>query len=160
VFEALLKGASELSHQLRQQALVMLSRREYSRAELAQRLGRHEGAGPLLATLLDRLQEQGLQSDLRFAENLLRSRISRGQGPVRIVQEMRLKGVDEQIQEALLDACEQDWFELARTVRARRFGLALPCNMRAQAKQWRFLTYRGFTQEQLRYAMETSEPEF
>ncbi|MFT6914290.1 MAG: regulatory protein [Motiliproteus sp.] len=159
VIEGDVEAGAELIHELRQRALVMLSRREYSRAELVQRLKRIEGAAPLLPALLDLLQEQGLQSDLRYAEMLLRTRISRGQGPQRIVQEWRLKGVDKQLQEALLDGCEQDWFELARTVRVQRFGLALPCNLRAQAKQWRFLTYRGFTQEQLRYAMQPPEPE-
>lgn len=148
---------NELIAQLRQSALVMLSRREYSRTELEQRLGRHEGAAPLLAELLERLREQGLQSDERFAESLLRSRISQGKGPLRIAQEWRHKGVAEAIQEALLSGCEQDWFALARSVRERRFGLDIPEDPRMQAKQWRFLVYRGFSQDQTRYALSAVE---
>ncbi|MEH6822943.1 MAG: regulatory protein RecX [Motiliproteus sp.] len=152
--------SDELMHQLRQSALMMLSRREYSRAELVQRLGRLEGAERVLTAVLDQLLQQGLQSDLRYAESLLRSRVSRGQGPVRIVQELRHKGVDASISDAVLSGCEQDWFELARTVRQRRFGLDVPEDNRAQAKQWRFLLYRGFTQEQLRYAMSAEEADY
>lgn len=149
----------ELVAQLRQSALVMLSRREYSRAELEQRLGRQEGAAPLLEEVLERLREQGLQSDERFAESLLRSRISRGQGPLRITQELRNKGVDESIREEVLGGCEQDWFELARSVRERRFGLEPPEDAKMQAKQWRFLVYRGFSQDQTRYALSAAESE-
>ncbi len=152
--------SDELMHQLRQSALMMLSRREYSRAELVQRLGRLEGAERVLTAVLDQLLQQGLQSDLRYAQSLLRSRVSRGQGPVRIVQELRHKGVDASISDTVLSGCEQDWFELARTVRQRRFGLDVPEDHRAQAKQWRFLLYRGFTQEQLRYAMSAEEADY
>tara|TARA_R110001583_G_scaffold34551_4_gene115912 strand:- start:3039 stop:3530 length:492 start_codon:yes stop_codon:yes gene_type:complete len=150
-------NTNDLTHQLRQSALIMLSRREYSRAGLEQRLGRVEGSESLLPALLEQLQQQGLQSDLRYTESLLRSRINRGQGPVRIAQELRHKGLADQLSDEVMSSCEQDWFELARTVRERRFGLEPPQDRQAEAKQWRFLLYRGFTSEQARYAMRARE---
>ncbi|MEH6470278.1 MAG: regulatory protein RecX [Halopseudomonas sp.] len=150
---------SDVIKQMRQSALLLLSRREYSRVELEQRLTKIDGAQPYLTQVLEQLRQQGLQSDLRYAQSLLRSRISRGQGPVRIAQELRHKGVDSALKDEVMVACDQDWFELARSVRERRFGLAAPEDRRAQAKQQRFLLYRGFTQDQLRYAMSEPDPD-
>ena len=67
-----------------------LANREHSRVELDRKLqSRH----PALSrsereVLLDRLIELNLQSDERFAEMLIRSRLQRGQGRSRIEQEL------------------------------------------------------------------------
>jgi regulatory protein len=162
---------SDLLKHLKQSALGLLSRREYSRHELEQRLARAalkwsaaagesdalEGDfGEVIARVLDRLQQQDYQSDRRFAESLLRSRIGRGQGRVRIAQELRHKGVADLLRESVLEGCQQDWFELARSVHQRRFGGRSLADRREQAKQQRFLLYRGFTHGQCRYALEAA----
>ena len=149
-----LDPTEQTAKQLRQSALGLLCRREYSRHELHQRLQRQAVSSEQVETVLAQLEQQGLQSDQRFAESFVRSRIARGQGAVRIGQELRQKGVDEQVRAQVLEACEQDWFELAADVRQRRFGDALTDEPRLRAKQLRFLLYRGFTQEQAYYALE------
>ncbi|WP_421866805.1 regulatory protein RecX [Motiliproteus sp.] len=145
----------QLMQQLRQSAYGLLSRREYSRLELRRKLAGADVDSTLLEQLLDQLQQQGLQSDQRFCESFIRSRIGRGQGEVRIVQELRQRGIDEELTRGQLEACEQDWFELARGVRQRRFGEQPPQDQKQWAKQLRFLLYRGFSQEQARYAIES-----
>ena len=152
-----LEASNDLISQLRQSAIGLLARREYSRQELRQRLGRVEGADSVLEQLLEQLEQQGLQSDRRFTESFIRSRIGRGQGAVRIAQELRHKGITDCLRQELLEACGQDWFELARQVRERRFGGGEPEDRKAWAKQLRFLLYRGFSQDQARYALETGE---
>lgn len=144
----------QLAQQLRQSAYGLLSRREYSRLELQRKLAGADVDSAVLEQLLDQLQQQGLQSDARFCESFIRSRIGRGQGEVRIVQELRQRGIDEELGRDQLEACEQDWFELARAVRQRRFGVEPPQDQKQRAKQLRFLLYRGFNQEQARYAIE------
>lgn len=82
----------------------------------------------------------------------MRSRISRGQGPVRIAQELRQRGIaDAEVRAALANA-EVDWDELARSVLGRQFrgGAA---DMKTRARQMRFLEYRGFTAAQIRFAL-------
>ena len=73
-----------------------LARREHSRVELDRKL---KTIHPELeqsdrSTLLDRLIELNLQSDARFAEMLIRSRLQRGQGRRRIEQELSLHAID------------------------------------------------------------------
>ena len=66
-------------------AIDLLSRREHSREELAQKLRLKSGASDeikdaLLPELLDSLDDQGFLSDDRFAEMVIRSRFAKGQG--------------------------------------------------------------------------------
>ena len=140
---------------MRLAAMNFLARREYSRAELEERLARkfpdhqHE-----VAAVLDRLNEQGLQCDRRFAEAFCRSRIARGQGRLRIVTELRQKGIPATSADAALDSTDVDWFELAAEVARRRFGEGPPDSRKEFARRLRFLQYRGFNADQVRYALD------
>lgn len=142
----------DAQHDLRQHALQLLSRREHSQVELRQKLGTENNA-EALATLLDQLASDGLQSDERFAGILVRNRMSQGYGPLRIRQELRQKGIaDEQIHR-LLSADGIDWNHQARQVWQRRFRGRQERDSRQKAKQMRFLNQRGFSGEQIRYAL-------
>ncbi|PMR76276.1 regulatory protein RecX [Billgrantia endophytica] len=140
----------------REDAIRLLARREYSRAELAERLAAKGHAGPAIGECLDALVEQGLQSDTRFAETFLRSRIARGQGPLKIRGELARRGIDrDRIAAAFAEAERQgeaDWLALAAVTLARRF--AGPGDTpRERARRERFLASRGFDFEQLRHAL-------
>lgn len=140
---------------LRVAAMNALARREHARAELERKLQGKPGACPELVTqVLDRLAEQGLQCDGRFAEAFCRSRYQRGHGPVRIAGELRQRGVNERHIERGLAELEADWFDLARSVIVRRFGENPPEDYKDKARRMRFLQYRGFDQEQIRHALE------
>ncbi|RUR53000.1 regulatory protein RecX [Vreelandella populi] len=137
-------------------AVQLLSRREYSRAEIAQKLKQKAFDNADIEACLDTLVEQGLQSDARFAESFIRSRIIRGQGVIRIKGELRQRGVNQEtLSEALAHVEENenvDWFELARETLARRFSSPGE-NPKERAKRERFLAARGFDFEQIRYAL-------
>ena len=96
---------------------------------------------------------QGLQSDERYARMLLRARISRGQGPVRIEQELRSKGVGAALIDQVVQEADIDWFDLAKSTSERRFGTGPATDLKLKSKQYRFLQYRGFSAEQIQYAM-------
>lgn len=141
----------------RDDAIRLLARREHSRRELAERLAAKGHAPERIAECLDDLAEQGLQSDDRFAESFLRSRILRGQGPLKIRVELERRGLDrEAIHHAFEEAeraGEGDWFALAGEALARRFtgpGDA----PRERARRERFLAQRGFDFDQVRHALE------
>lgn len=73
-------------------------------------------------------------------------------------QELQLQRVDSELVSLSFEACEIDWFELARQVRERRFGLDDPGDdQKLRAKQQRFLYSRGFSSDQIHYAMQPSE---
>jgi len=137
-------------------AIGLLARREYSRAELAQRLKKKAFEDTAINECLDVLAEQDLQSDARFAASFIRSRILRGQGVIRIKGELRQRGVDQETLNTAFDEVEEreqvDWFELAREALARRFD-SPGDTPKERARRERFLASRGFDFEQIRYAL-------
>jgi len=140
----------------RDDAVRLLARREYSRAELVERLAAKGHADDSIAECLDDLAEQGLQSDARFAESFLRSRIFRGQGPVKIRLELERRGLCREEVQAAFAASEQageaDWAALACTALARRFT-GPGDTPRERARRERFLASRGFDFDQVRHAL-------
>ncbi|WP_328716587.1 regulatory protein RecX [Halomonas elongata] len=138
----------------RDDAIRLLARREYARGELRERLAAKGHAAEDVEACLLELEEQGLQSDARFAESFLRSRVARGQGPLKLRAELGRRGIDDDIaRQAFAElAAEVDWFELAAEVLARRFT-GPGETPRERARRERFLAGRGFDFEQLRHAL-------
>ena len=50
-----------------------------------------------------------------------------------------------------------DWFALAADVAKRKFGFKSAQDQKAKAKRVRFMQYRGFNFEQIKYALSVSE---
>jgi regulatory protein len=97
--------------------------------------------------LLDKLSEEGLQSDERFAESFVHHRVNKGQGPMKINQELRQRGVDQNLIEILLESESIDWFSVAEEVRVKKYGEDVPGDYQKKAKQSRFLYSRGFSSD-------------
>jgi len=130
--------------EVRKKAMDFLARREYGRTELFRKLA-DKGFDPDVArTAVARLVEEGLQSDTRFAESFVQSRIGQGKGPVRIRAELGQKGIDESVIELALEASGADWCALATEQRVKKFGRARPADFAEKARQMRFLQYRGY----------------
>ncbi|KZZ10438.1 hypothetical protein A3765_07620 [Oleiphilus sp. HI0130] len=145
---------------LKSKALDLLSRRDHSVHELSEKLRRHApDVDPrLLDEITTQLIELGYLSEQRYVDMLIRSRSAKGQGPARVRQELQLQRVDSELVSLSFEACDIDWFELARQVRERRFGLDDPGDdQKLRAKQQRFLYSRGFSSDQIHYAMQPSE---
>lgn len=135
-----------------QQALTYLARREHAQAELRLKLA-HKGAEPgAIDAVLVLLEEQGLQSDQRFAEVYARSRSQRGYGPHRIRQELRQKGVAQEWIEPALEPI--DWAQQANQVRMKKYGTQSPTNWSEKARQQRFLQQRGFALEGIEWDLD------
>ncbi|ALM51414.1 regulatory protein RecX [Halomonas huangheensis] len=146
-------------------AIRLLARREYSRHELTERLRARGHDGDAVADALQQLADEGLQSDERFAECLLRDRILRGQGPIKMLAELGRRGVDRQLARQSLVELERqqgvDWSERASEVLRRRFGedMTQGLSPRERARRERFLAGRGFDFEQVRNALRGGEEE-
>ena len=137
----------------RKKAMDYLARREHSRQELENKLAKAGFEPDALAEAVDGLESDGLQSDLRFAEAFVHSRVRRGKGPVRIRAELGERGVTGSIVAQALDEAGADWRELAIEVRRRKFGATLPNDFADKARQMRFLQYRGFDTDQIQAAV-------
>ncbi|CAB3768171.1 Regulatory protein RecX [Burkholderia puraquae] len=124
-------------------ALGYLSRREYSRAELARKLAPYVGEDESAEPVLDALEQEGWLSDARFAESLVHRRASRV-GVARIVSELKRHAVgDTLVEEVDAQLRETEWAR-AQAVWRKKFG-ALPQTPAERAKQARFLAARGFS---------------
>jgi regulatory protein len=106
---------------LRERALRILVRREYSRLELRRRLLEHAASEEELDALLDTLEQKKQLSDQRYAESRARV-LGRKYSSARIGQELRRQGVgDADMAQAMQDARAAD-LQRARTIWQRKFG--------------------------------------
>ena len=129
----------------------LLARREHSRQEMLQKMLVKGFESELIISNIDDFIEHDWQSDLRYAEMLLRSRILKCHGPVKIKMELKQKGISADIIQQCLDK-EFNWLELATEALNKRFS-DTPTNQKENNKQFRFLQQRGFTHEQIRHAL-------
>lgn len=124
-------------------AVRSLSQREHGRRELEQKLLRKGHDRALVVRVLDYLIEHDLQSDTRFAESFVRSRIRRGYGPVKIRQELSSRGISERQIEDQLTQPSDFWVSVAEAGLEKKFSQP-PRSRDAWATQARFLARRGF----------------
>lgn len=141
-------GASERKpskppRSLKGRALGYLSRREYSRAELARKLAPYVGEDESVEPVLDALEQDGWLSDARFAESLVHRRASRV-GVARIVSELKRHAVGDSLVEEVNAQLRETELTRAQAVWRKKFG-ALPQTPAERAKQARFLAARGFS---------------
>lgn len=143
---------------LRFRAFELLSRGEYSRLQMRQKLSKHCEDMQEIEALLDHLEEAGWQSDQRFAETLIHSK-SKRLGNRRLQQELQQKGVDADLfQDALPSKSTQ--IETALEVVSKKFK-TYDNEATMKLKYMRFLAYRGFDMDvihaTLRLWQETDE---
>ncbi len=145
--------------EIRQSAMNILSMREQSRSELFRKLVRkYPEARDKIEAVVEQLAGNDFQSDERFAESFVRSRINRGYGPIRISAELRQKGVDrEAVSEILPDISDDSWFEMAVEAQTRKFSGKTANDQKEKAKQMRYLIYRGYTSQQAIKALDASK---
>lgn len=152
------RPASDDPAAARERALRLLARREHSSRELQDKLRQRGFDDTPTREAIDALREAGWQSDARYAESLLRSRVAQGYGPLRIAAELEAAGVaNGQIREALGTA-EVDWQACAIRAWARHFRVAPQSAMEWQ-KQYRYLAGRGFTAAQIRASLQGEAPD-
>lgn len=125
-------------------AMNLLARREHTRQELHNKLQRRFPDAVLVAVEIQRLSDENLQSDERFAENFVRYRAGLGFGFMHVRQDMRQRGLcDSQIALAF-DCAEISWVALAEEVYRKKFGERPPADIKEKAKRVRYMQYRGF----------------
>lgn len=176
--------AIKAESRLRWLAFYYLSRREYGKAELKQKLLDKEQDPDKIDALLDEFEEKGYQSDYRTTLMLIRENIRKGRGRGRIKQEFYKKqitmpsNIDELIDMANSESDEfrefvdpddslvegVDWLKLAVEARTKKYGDTIPVEQKEKAKQLRFLQYRGFKSDicfaALDYTLETLDERF
>ncbi|MEO8740153.1 MAG: regulatory protein RecX [Casimicrobiaceae bacterium] len=127
---------------LKAQAVRLLARREYTRAELEDKLVAKGAARSEARTVLDELAAGGYLSNERYAHAVSRQMAGR-YSRRSIAEELKAKGVAAEDIAAALATTGIDDTAALEALWHRRFG-GLPADDREKARQIRFLQARGF----------------
>ena len=134
-------------------ALDLLSRREHSRKELYLKLTKRFESKENINLTLDRLEENNLLSDSRFAEEYVQARRRKGFGPIKITVELQNRGVNESL---IFNEIQRfdDWVSLAEKSFKKRFPDGVSKDFQKLQKQKNFLLNKGFTFYQIESVLE------
>ena len=133
----------------------MLARREYSRLELHNKLSSIGAEQTDVRHILDEFEEKGWISEQRFVDAVVRTRRSRF-GASRVLRELRDKGVSEDGVARARGVLAEHELDAAREVWRKKF-LEKPLSLADRAKQARFLSGRGFSQDVVRKVLDWSD---
>ncbi len=127
---------------LRSYAFAVLTRREYSKADLIEKLALYAQNREEVLGLVEEFAQENYQSDQRVAEMTVRSQVRKGKGPNRIKLALHSKKLDQSLVRE--DLKEIDWYAQAYELKVKKYGTAVAKDPKEKAKQIRFLQYRGF----------------
>jgi regulatory protein len=129
------------------QAVRLLSAREHSQLELRQKMQRKGHEHDLIEAILDYLQERDMQSDERYTESFIRSRVIRLQGPMKILAQLSQRGIRVNNLDTYL-ANDHDWDAMAAEVLTRGTPIHATNRQKLIEKAYRRLVNRGFNHGQ------------
>jgi regulatory protein len=127
-----------------------LARREHTTKEIFIKLENRVESIDILSAEIKKLEEEGLLDNQRFAEQYIHSRSTKGYGPLRIKQELKQRGVNENISQPILNNI--DWTSLAIGVLKKKVKHEFPKETKPVLKLKKFLNYRGFDFSQIEQA--------
>ena len=128
---------------VRRAAMDLLARREHSYAELFYKL-KKRFPPERIEKALQKLVDEGLQSDERFTEAWVYSRSNKGYGPARIRNELIQKGVSQSLFSNYLFDDDDQWFSEASRLKIKKVGEQKKLSPKDRIKVYRFLAQRGF----------------
>lgn len=138
-------------------ALNWLSRRDYSEAQLSQRLMRQGGAPADVLQVLTWCKAENYLDQQRYLQMLLRSRVNKGYGLNYIVQECRQQNISrEQVLQCAAEL-EIDWFLQAQQQYRKKYGDIRVADYKEQLKRMAYMQRRGFNNEQIQFAINQTE---
>lgn len=162
---------------MRQRALDYLGKREYSYFELAQKLRKYaieadkdsaeefsvvsglssDTATDQIAAILDDFKTRGWLSDKRFTEMLVHARKTKF-GSARVANELREKGVADELIASAIAEVKLDELDNARNVWQKKYKASAETR-EEWAKQARFLQSRGFGFDVIKKVLNHTESE-
>ncbi|KMT65250.1 regulatory protein RecX [Catenovulum maritimum] len=125
----------------------LLARRDYSQFDLKQKLQQKQYPSQIIEAVLLLIEENGWQSDLRYARLLMRTKAQSGYGPNKIkqiFQQHQIK-VDFYALELELEIC---WLSALIDLNERKYRTPVT-DFKEKQKRFRFFYQRGYTSEQI-----------
>ncbi|UTA49198.1 recombination regulator RecX [Simiduia sp. 21SJ11W-1] len=136
----------------------LLARRDYSAGELRKKLAAKSADQTIVERVIARVQELGYQNDERYAGAYVRYAISQGKGPGWIAAQLFQREIHKALIDDSIESAEVDWQALAEEQLQRKFkGPAL--DPKELARQFRYLSSRGFQPDIIRSAVDSLKAE-
>ena len=138
-----------------EKALYLLEYRNYSKRELTEKIARTAASREAAQAAAGRMEELGLIDDRRFGEDYARELFSRkGYGARRAAQELRRKGLDQELVQALVEkygSPEQSGENIRRVLEKKYPGWREDEKVRRRA--FAALQRLGYSYQEVREAM-------
>jgi regulatory protein len=138
---------------LKRMALNWLSRRDYSEAQLHQRLCRQGGTSAQVSEVIAWCKSENYLNQQRYLAMLLRSRVNKGYGLNYIVQECRQQQISAEQVYACATELEIDWFSQASQQYQKKYGHSAITDYKDRMKRMAYMQRRGFSNEQIQFAI-------
>ena len=138
---------------VRRRAMDLLARREHGFLELFRKLSDKfpDTETSIIENEVDKLRSEDLQSDERFVESYLNSRIDRGYGPLYLRQHLFRAGVSDELLKLYLVMDDEFWSgKLAKLIQRRFAKDYKDMDIALRKKLERFALSRGFTLSHVR----------
>ena len=135
-----------------ERAVRLLTLREHTKLELRRKLGVRQSNPKIVDAVIQRLEDEGYLSEERFIEIFVRSRLNKGQGPLKIQAALRERGISDQLISTYLAFDDEFWIAKATSVDQKKFSTDQPSQgggRKTQITLWQrrvqFLEDRGFS---------------
>lgn len=142
-----------------EKALYLLEYRNYSKRELTEKIARTAASREAAQAAAGRMEELGLIDDRRFGEDYARELFSRkGYGARRVAQELRRKGLDQELVQELVEkygSPEQSGENIRRVLEKKYPGWREDEKVRRRA--FAALQRLGYSYQEVREAMGQDE---
>lgn len=142
-----------------EKALYLLEYRNYSKRELTEKIARTAASREAAQAAAGRMEELGLIDDRRFGEDYARELFSRkGYGARRAAQELRRKGLDQELVQELVEkygSPEQSGENIRRVLEKKYPGWRE--DEKAQRRAFAALQRLGYSYQEVREAMGQDE---
>lgn len=143
---------------IREAAIRLLARREHSQSELLRKLSQKGFCEKLIYDVVKNLQAQDYQSQSRFAQMWIKGRVARLYGLKKIRNELDQHDLQSEEISQALEIMDVDWFDICEKAFLKKFAGVKATDWQQIQKQKRYLWQRGFTEEQISYALKAENP--
>jgi len=136
-----------------------LSIREHSKLELQNKLTQKGHDSNDIRDCIDEFSSKDIQSDTRFTEEFIRSKLKKNKGPRLVSSELTTRGIsDSLINKKISEISYQDWCKAALKALVKKLHGA-SVSIENKDKIYSFLISRGFDHKMIKYALDEQKNE-
>ena len=136
-----------------------LSIREHSKLELQNKLYQKGHDLDNIRDCIDEFSSKDIQSDIRFTEEFIRSKLKKNKGPRLISSELVSRGItDSIINKKISEISYQEWCTVAFLALKKKLN-GSSVSIEDKDKIYSFLISRGFEHKMIKYAIDEQKDE-